>query len=75
MDMMLILLNTKVVLHQKLSDYPTLKTATKEQPEQFELIAGGIGIHWKILDEDLSLKGFLRDELKKVLKPKDAIAA
>ena len=73
--MMLILLNTKAVLHQKLSDYRTLKTASKEQLEQFELIAGGTGVHWQLLDEDLSLKGFLRDELRKVLKPKDAITA
>ena len=75
LDMMLILLNTKAVLHQKLSDYRTLKTASKEQLEQFELIAGGTGVHWQLLDEDLSLKGFLRDELRKVLKPKDAITA
>ncbi|MEI6184260.1 MAG: DUF2442 domain-containing protein [Bacteroidota bacterium] len=75
LDMMLILLNTKAVLHQKLSDYRTLKTASKEQLEQFELIAGGTGVHWQLLDEDHSLKGFLRDELRKVLKPKEAIAA
>ncbi len=51
--MMLILLNTKVVLHQKLSDYITLKSATKEQLQQFEQIAGGTGVHWELLDEDL----------------------
>ncbi len=75
LDMMIILLNTKAVLHQKLSDYASLKSATKQKLEQFELIAKGTGVHWVLLDEDLSLKGFLRDELRKVLKPKDAIAA
>ena len=68
-------MNTKAVFHQKFSDYNTLKSANKEQLQQFELIAGCTGVHWELLAEDLSLKGFLRDELRKVLKPKNAIAA
>jgi len=34
---------------------------------QYELIGDGIGIHWPLLDEDLSLKGFLQDELRRVV--------
>jgi len=35
-----------------------------------------IGVHWPSLDEDLSLKGFLQDELRKVVKTdKGSVAA
>jgi hypothetical protein len=67
-DEMLIILNTKAVLHQRLSSYKRLQNATKDQLNNYELIASGTGIHWNALDEDLSLKGFLRDELKNVIK-------
>lgn len=73
LDMMLIILNTKAVLHQKLSTYKRLSTASKEALLRFELIGGGTGIHWPLLDKDLSLKGFLRDELLNMAK-KDTLA-
>ena len=63
LDVMLIILNTKAVLLQKISNYKSLKEADKESLFQYELIGNGTGIHWPKLDEDLSLKGFLRDEL------------
>jgi hypothetical protein len=76
LDIMLIVLNTKVVLHQRLSSYPKLSNADKKTLLQYELIANGTGIRWPTLDEDLSLKGFLRDELKNLVKTgKDAAAA
>jgi hypothetical protein len=76
LDLMLIILNTKAVLRQSISSYAYLKKADKAQLLQFELIAGGTGIHWPELDEDLSLKGFLSDELRKVVKTdKDSMAA
>ena len=75
-DLMLIILNTKAVLRQNISSYKTLKSADKLQLLQYELIGGGIGIHWPLLDEDLSLKGFLRDELQKMVNTKrDGLAA
>ncbi len=64
LDLLLIILNTNTVLQQKLSNYPLLKTATKEQLLQYEIQANGTGIYWYSLDEDLSLKGFLTDTLK-----------
>lgn len=39
--------------------YSSLSTATKEQLECYELLGDGEGIHWPLLDEDLSVKGFL----------------
>ena len=75
-DMMLIILNTKVVLNQSLSSYSVLKKADKSQLLQYRLIAGGTGVHWPELDEDLSLKGFLQSELRKVVKTdKGSVAA
>lgn len=76
MDLFLIVLNTKVILCQKISSYPKLKNASREQLCAYELIGGGTGIHWPEVDEDLSLKGFLREELKNIISGKnDALAA
>jgi len=75
-DMMLVILNTKVALSQNLSAYPLLEKADKAQLQQYKLIGGGTGVHWPQLDEDLSLKGFLQSELRKVVKSnKGSVAA
>lgn len=74
LDVMLIVLNTKAVLRQKLSVYSRLKGADKTSLLQYELIGEGTGVHWPSLDEDLSLKGFLRDELLIVVN-KSTLAA
>jgi hypothetical protein len=75
-DLMLVILSTKVVLTQKLSAYKALKVADKSQLLQYELIGRGTGVHWPLLDEDLSLKGFLQNELRKVVKTdKGSVAA
>ena len=74
LDLMLIVLNSKAVLQQKISRYSSLDKATIEQLKNYELMAGGTGINWPDLDEDLSLKGFLQDEIRKVVK-NDVIAA
>ena len=70
------MLNTKVVLIQNLSSYKSLKDADKSQLQQYELLGRGTGVHWPQLDEDLSLKGFLQNELRKVVKTdKGSVAA
>ena len=71
LDVMLIILNSKAILHQSLSSYKRLQNASKEALNDYELIEAGTGIHWNSLDEDLSLKGFLKDELMNVIKPKN----
>lgn len=38
------------------SDYPRLKSASKEERENY--ISDALGIHWPDLDEDLSYEGF-----------------
>jgi hypothetical protein len=60
LDLLLLIFNTRNVLKSKLSDYPKLKNASKSQLSDWCLISGGIGIHWESLNEDLSLKGFLK---------------
>ncbi|MFW5926370.1 MAG: DUF2442 domain-containing protein [Myxococcota bacterium] len=39
--------------------YPSLRDATTEQRQRWELIGGGAGMHWPELDEDLSIRGML----------------
>ena len=40
--------------------YPRLLNATPKQRSHWEKCAGGFGIHWPDLDEDLSTEGLLR---------------
>ena len=75
LDLMLVILNTSAILRQKISSHHNLKTASKEALNEYELIADGTGIHWPSLDEDLSLKGFLRDELRNLVKGTNDIVA
>ncbi len=61
LDLMLVILNNRGVIKAKISDFPRLKNATEKQLNNWELIGNGIGLHWEDLDEDISLKGLLRD--------------
>jgi len=61
LDMMLVILNNKKVIQRNISDFKLLKNATLQQLENYE--NEGVGIYWKDLDEDLSLRGFLVNEL------------
>ncbi len=40
--------------------YPRLRHATPAQRANWEACAGGYGIHWPEIDEDLSTEGLLR---------------
>jgi hypothetical protein len=40
--------------------YPRLLAATATQRRRWEMAGGGYGIHWPLLDEDLSTEGLLR---------------
>lgn len=74
LDLMLIILNTTAILRQQISSYPRLNNATTEELISYEILANGAGIHWPLLDEDLSLKGFLQNELRNIVT-KNVIAA
>ncbi len=43
-----------------LACYPRLANATADQRSHWELAGGGYGIHWPMIDEDLSTEGLLR---------------
>ncbi len=40
--------------------FPRLSGATPEQRQNWEICAGGFGLHWPDIDEDLSTAGLLR---------------
>lgn len=69
MDLMIIVLNNKRVICRAISGSPNLEKATLAQLNNYRLIANGVGIHWRELDEDLSLKGFLKEELMQLPDP------
>jgi len=61
LDLLVLVLNSGDVLQAHISDFERLKKATDTQLKKWRLIGGGIGIHWEAVDEDLSLRGFIRD--------------
>lgn len=67
LDLIVVLLNNKNLLKRPLSDFERLTNASVQQLQQFE--NDGIRIHWLELDDDLSLRGFLKNELAKMYKP------
>ena len=42
--------------------FPRLVNATSKQRGEWQLIGGGIGIHWEAVDEDISVASLLRPE-------------
>ena len=40
--------------------YPKLLTATEAERNDWQVSGGGYGIHWPLIDEDLSTEGLLR---------------
>lgn len=63
LDLMLIVLSNGKVLRRSISASERLASGTQDQLEHYELIGKGTGIHWPELDEDLSLRGFLQEEI------------
>lgn len=62
LDLMLIVLNSKKILKRQLSNYPRLTAANSNQLLNYQLISDGVAIHWPDVDEDISLKGLLKEE-------------
>lgn len=61
LSLLVILLNTGIVLKISLNHFPRLNNATERELFDYELIGDGAGIHWKLIDEDLSLKGLIKE--------------
>lgn len=58
-DLLIVELADGRVLSAPLEWFPRLLSATKAQTSKYRLIAGGVGIHWPDLDEDVSVAGLL----------------
>lgn len=56
-----ILLNNGMVIKVPTDLYTSLKNATQEELNNWELISAGAGIRWKALNEDLSLRGLIKE--------------
>lgn len=61
LDLMLVILNNRKILTRSISNYKLLKNASLTALKTYEL--SKTGIHWPDLDEDLSLRGFLEEEM------------
>jgi len=61
LDLLMVVLNNGSTVRSTVSMHRRLKGAKQSVLEQWQLIGGGRGIHWEMLDEDLSLRGFIVD--------------
>jgi len=68
LDLMLIVLSNKKVLNRAISSWQRLIQATSEELHNYRLIGKGAEVHWPYVDEDLSLKGFLKEEIDRSLR-------
>ena len=69
-DKLLIHLNTQLTFVAPTKNYNGLKNASAKRLKNYRLVGSGVGIHWPDLDEDLSLKGFLKEFLLQRVKSK-----
>jgi hypothetical protein len=60
-DLMILVLSNGKIIKSEISIFPRLKSGNQKQLNEYRLIGAGIGIQWEELDEDLSLKGFIKD--------------
>lgn len=60
LDLMIVLLTNGRVLNLKLSGFTRLKNATAEQLTTYKLEDNGTAVSWESLDEDLSVRGFIK---------------
>jgi len=59
-DMMILKLADGRELGVPLEWFPRLRNANRRQLKKWQLIGKGIGVHWKELDEDISVEGLLK---------------
>lgn len=61
-DALLVTLTDGRVVSVPLVWFPRLADAPPRQRSDWELIGGGIGIHWEAIDEDISVASLLHPE-------------
>ncbi|MCW5983176.1 MAG: DUF2442 domain-containing protein [Bryobacteraceae bacterium] len=61
-DALKVVLTDGRVVSVPLAWFPRLLAATPKQRAEWELIGGGIGIHWETIDEDILVASLLQPE-------------
>ncbi len=61
-DTLTVVLSDGRVISAPLVWFPRLVDATAKQRREWELIGGGIGVHWEAVDEDISVASLLQPE-------------
>ena len=61
-DTLSVTLSDGRVVSVPLAWFPRLADATPRERSDWELVGGGIGIHWEAIDEDISVESLLRPE-------------
>ncbi|MBI3076087.1 MAG: DUF2442 domain-containing protein [Deltaproteobacteria bacterium] len=61
-DTLSVVLSDGRTISVPLAWFPRLLEATARQRAEWELIGGGIGIHWESIDEDISVASLLHPE-------------
>ncbi|MFQ5668286.1 MAG: DUF2442 domain-containing protein [Candidatus Binatia bacterium] len=61
-DTLTVSLSDGRVVSTPLAWFPRLLEATPRQGADWELIGGGIGLHWEAVDEDISVASLLHPE-------------
>ena len=59
-DSLVVRLKDRRQISVPLEWFPRLANATHRELENWRVCGGGYGIHWPVLDEDLSTEGLLR---------------
>lgn len=60
LDLLAVVLNNGKILESRISYYSRLEKASVKQLNAWRLISNGVGVSWENLDEDLSIKGFIK---------------
>lgn len=63
LDLLVIVLNSGSIIKSKISCFKLLQHANQEQLNNWELKNNGTGIRWEEFDEDLSLRGFITNNV------------
>lgn len=61
LNLLVLLLSNSAVIKVALKHFPKIKNANKKELETAEIRGNGIGIRWSLLDEDISLKGLIKE--------------
>jgi hypothetical protein len=67
-DHLFFILNNGLTIQEKISKYPLLKNASEVKLKKYKLYAGGTCVEWNELDEDLSLRGLLKETVFEPIK-------